>query len=65
MLIFQNNDTLSPEQNITVMAWVNMDKASSGEMAIVSKGNGRQMTFLMNSRLLPGGSYLLAKCMMV
>jgi hypothetical protein len=33
-----NSDSLSPNQNITVMAWVNMDKASSGEMAIISKG---------------------------
>ena len=33
-----NSGSLSPDQNITVMAWVYMDKSASGEMAIVSKG---------------------------
>jgi hypothetical protein len=33
-----NSDSLSPDQNITVMAWVNMKAGTSGEMAIVSKG---------------------------
>jgi len=50
-----NSDTLSPEQNITVMAWVNMDKSSSGEMAIVSKGQWAANDLPYELTVTPGG----------
>jgi hypothetical protein len=51
-----NNASLSPDQNITVMAWVNIDKASSGEMAIVSKGQWAANDLPYELTVTPGGS---------
>ena len=50
-----NSDSLSPDKEITVMAWVFMNKGASGELAIVSKGQWAANDLPYELTVTPGG----------
>jgi hypothetical protein len=51
-----NSDSLSPTEAITVMAWINMGKSASGELAIVSKGQWAANDLPYELSVTPGGN---------
>jgi hypothetical protein len=51
-----NSDSLSMEQAVTVMAWVSMKSGTSGEMAIVSKGQWAANDLPYELTITPGAT---------
>lgn len=56
MVTVKHNANLEPDTEVTVMAWVNIDKAGAGELMIVSKGQWAANDMPYELSVVPGKS---------